>query len=87
MKKFLIIFIFPLALAGGNLLKNPEFNGLSPWKYQKLGTAEHADFSGRCEKEAFLFCNPQSAGGSGRVRLSQSVTLEPGKRYLLSFFI
>ena len=55
MKKFLIIFVFPLALAGGNLLKNPEFNGLSPWKYQKLGIAEHADFSGRCEKEAFLF--------------------------------
>lgn len=87
MNKILVSFALPLILSGGNLLKNPEFNGLSPWKYQKLGTAEHADFSGRCGNGAFLFFNPQSAGGSGRVRLSQKVTLEEGKRYLFSFFM
>ena len=82
MKKFLIIFAFPLVLTAGNLLKNAEFSGLAPWKYQKQGIAEKAEFSGRCEKGAFLFCNPQTAGGSGRVRLCQDVVLKPGEQYL-----
>lgn len=87
MKKFLIIFAFPLVLTAGNLLKNAEFNGLAPWKYQKQGIAEEAEFSGRCEKGAFLFCNPQTAGGSGRVRLCQDVVLKPGEQYLFSFLM
>lgn len=79
------VLFLPFAENAENILKDPHFQSSGTWSYLRLGTAGDSIASGHQENGAFVFLNPSSTGGSGRIRLVQNIVLKSGTDYLLSF--